>query len=157
MAPLVLTDLVCVVPVAFLGLTAAAGYPLVDVSQSKIVVVTFFPLNACVNPLIYALLTSQFKRDLLATLAKCGICKDRYQRVRANAHGPVPTSGNSIGSRRNSTNLPATCLMSSRRSSQIKINRLSENMRRKSMDVNEYRGIPCDSRKGSSSTYTGCL
>ncbi|CAD5122991.1 DgyrCDS11383 [Dimorphilus gyrociliatus] len=157
MAPLVLTDLVCVVPVAFLGLTAAAGYPLVDVSQSKVVVVTFFPLNACANPLIYALLTSQFKKDLLATLAKCGICKDRYQRVRATAHGHIPTSGNSVGSRRNSNNIPATCLLSSRRSSQIRINRLSENMRRKSTDINEFRGIPCDSRKGSSSTYSGCL
>ncbi|XP_039282998.1 LOW QUALITY PROTEIN: lutropin-choriogonadotropic hormone receptor [Nilaparvata lugens] len=74
MALLVLTDLVCWAPVAFFGLTALAGHPLIDLPTAKLLLVSFYPLNACANPYLYALLTRQYRRDLLALFARYGIC-----------------------------------------------------------------------------------
>jgi hypothetical protein len=55
MALLVFTDFACWAPIAFFGLTALAGYPLMDVPRTKILLVFFYPLNSCAN--LYALLT----------------------------------------------------------------------------------------------------
>lgn len=65
---LVLTDFACWAPIAFFGLTALAGYPLINVTRSKILLVFFYPLNSCANPYLYAILTAQYRRDLSALL-----------------------------------------------------------------------------------------
>ena len=82
MAILVFTDFACLFPIAFFGLTAAAGQPLITLTQSKILLVFFFPLNACANPFLYAITTQQFKKDLLSTLGRCGVCEKRARRYR---------------------------------------------------------------------------
>lgn len=74
MALLIGTDLLCWAPVAFFGLTALAGVPLVDVSHGKVLLVFFYPLNACANPFLYAILTKQYRRDLLTLIARSGKC-----------------------------------------------------------------------------------
>lgn len=70
MALLVFTNFVCWAPIAFFGLTALAGFPLIDVAKSKILLVFFYPLNSCADPYLYAILTSQYRRDLFILLSK---------------------------------------------------------------------------------------
>lgn len=70
MALLVFTNFACWAPIAFFGLTALAGYPLIDVAKSKILLVFFYPLNSCADPYLYAILTAQYRRDLFVLLSK---------------------------------------------------------------------------------------
>jgi len=70
MALLVFTDFTCWAPIAFFSLTALAGHPLISVTNSKILLVFFYPLNACANPFLYAILTAQYRRDLCLLLAR---------------------------------------------------------------------------------------
>ncbi|GFS89270.1 thyrotropin receptor [Trichonephila clavipes] len=77
MAMLVFTDFACWAPIAFFGLTAVAGAPLIDVTNSKILLVFFYPLNSCSNPFLYAILTKQYRRDVMALLARIGMCRRR--------------------------------------------------------------------------------
>ena len=70
MALLVFTDFACWAPIAFFGLTALAGFPLIDVTNTKILLVFFYPLNSCANPYLYALLTHQYRRDVLILLSR---------------------------------------------------------------------------------------
>lgn len=73
MASLVFTDFACWAPVAFFATTALAGFPLISVSHAKILLVFFYPLNSCANPYLYALLTRQYRRDLMLMLARYGL------------------------------------------------------------------------------------
>ncbi|XP_063236107.1 lutropin-choriogonadotropic hormone receptor-like [Bacillus rossius redtenbacheri] len=70
MALLVFTDFACWAPVSFFGMTAVAGYPLIDVTRAKILLVSCYPLNSCANPYLYALLTKQYRRDLSALVRR---------------------------------------------------------------------------------------
>ncbi|RWS10750.1 lutropin-choriogonadotropic hormone receptor-like protein, partial [Dinothrombium tinctorium] len=59
MALLVFTDFACWAPIAFFGLTAVFGYPLINVTNSKILLVFFYPLNSCANPFLYGFCTKR--------------------------------------------------------------------------------------------------
>lgn len=63
MALLVVTNFVCIFPVAFFSLTALAGYQLVSLEMTKVLTVFVLPFNSCANPFLYAILTKQFKKD----------------------------------------------------------------------------------------------
>lgn len=52
MSMLVFTDFACWAPIAFFGLTAISGYPLINLQKSKFLLVTFYPLNSCANPFL---------------------------------------------------------------------------------------------------------
>lgn len=95
MALLVFTDFACWAPVAFFGLTALAGYPLIDVPKTKILLVFFYPLNSCANPYLYALLTQQYRRDLFVLLSRFGVCNRRADEYKGS--GPVPCGGGGGG------------------------------------------------------------
>ena len=87
MSMLVITDFVCWAPIAFFGLTAVAGYPLINVPNSKILLVTFYPLNSCANPFLYAILTKQYRRDFFILLSRYGLCtKQAMAYKNANRH-----------------------------------------------------------------------
>ncbi|CAN7991259.1 unnamed protein product, partial [Ixodes hexagonus] len=86
MAMLVFTDFACWAPIAFFGLTAVAGYPLIDVPKSKILLVFFYPLNSCANPFLYAILTKQYRRDLSILLSTRGVCAGRVLRYTSSCH-----------------------------------------------------------------------
>ncbi|KAL3875237.1 hypothetical protein ACJMK2_038161 [Sinanodonta woodiana] len=77
MALLVMTNFVCWAPIAFFGLTASAGAPLIDITNSKILLVFFYPFNSCANPFLYAILTKQFRKDVFILLGKYGICTEK--------------------------------------------------------------------------------
>lgn len=70
MSLLVFVNFACWAPIAFFGLTALAGYPLIDMPESKILLVFFYPLNSCADPYLYAILTTQYRRDLFILLSK---------------------------------------------------------------------------------------
>lgn len=80
----VFTNFACWAPIAFFGLTALAGYPLIDVTKSKILLVFFYPINSCANPYLYAILTAQYRRDFFLLLSNFGICNQRAQLYKMN-------------------------------------------------------------------------
>ncbi|KAE8750306.1 hypothetical protein FOCC_FOCC002866 [Frankliniella occidentalis] len=82
MTLLVLTDFACWAPIAFFGATALLGAPLIDVPRTKILLVFFYPLNACANPYLYALLTRQFRNDLLNLLSRSKLFASGAARTR---------------------------------------------------------------------------
>ncbi|XP_031619803.1 lutropin-choriogonadotropic hormone receptor-like isoform X2 [Contarinia nasturtii] len=90
MALLVFTNFACWAPIAFFGLTALAGLPLIDVAKSKILLVFFYPLNSCADPYLYAILTSQYRRDLFVLLSKYGLFKKTAAQYKMNYS--IPTS-----------------------------------------------------------------
>nr|CAH7725176.1 unnamed protein product [Callosobruchus chinensis] len=93
MALLVFTDFACWAPIAFFGLTALLGYPLITVTHTKILLVFFYPLNSCANPCLYALLTQQYRRDFFILMGRYGLCKDRAERHKGAIGGkPLPYS-----------------------------------------------------------------
>ncbi|XP_065584222.1 lutropin-choriogonadotropic hormone receptor-like isoform X2 [Artemia franciscana] len=63
MALLVFTDFLCWAPVAFFSLTSAFGYHLIGLEEAKVLTVFILPVNSCINPFLYAILTKQFKKD----------------------------------------------------------------------------------------------
>ncbi|KAK3712853.1 hypothetical protein QZH41_006941 [Actinostola sp. cb2023] len=75
MAALVFTDMACWAPIAFFGLLAAFGVPLINVTESKVLLVFFFPINSVCNPFLYAFFTRAFKREFFALLSRFGFCK----------------------------------------------------------------------------------
>ncbi|XP_078344386.1 putative glycoprotein hormone G-protein coupled receptor isoform X2 [Oculina patagonica] len=77
MALLVFTDFVCWTPIAFFGLLAAFGTPLIGVEDSKFLLVFFFPLNSLCNPFLYAFFTKAFKREFYSLLSRFGFCHTR--------------------------------------------------------------------------------
>ncbi|XP_063624373.1 lutropin-choriogonadotropic hormone receptor isoform X2 [Cydia splendana] len=89
MALLIGTDLLCWAPVAFFGVTALAGVPLVDVSHGKVLLVFFYPLNACANPFLYAILTKQYRRDFINLIARSGRCNWLVKRYKLAATPPA--------------------------------------------------------------------
>ncbi|XP_037086578.1 lutropin-choriogonadotropic hormone receptor-like [Pollicipes pollicipes] len=84
MALLVFTDFACWAPIAFFGVTAIMGVPLISVTNSKILLVFFYPLNACANPYLYAIFTKQFRQELLRLLGRRSLCR------------PPPRSANTL-------------------------------------------------------------
>ncbi|XP_046803895.1 thyrotropin receptor [Lucilia cuprina] len=92
MALLVFTNFACWAPIAFFGLTALAGYPLINVTKSKILLVFFYPLNSCADPYLYAILTSQYRQDLYTLLSKFGICKQKALKYKNSISFPGTTN-----------------------------------------------------------------
>ena len=84
MAMLVFTDFLCLFPIAFFGITAAAGAPLITITESKILLVFFFPLNSCANPFLYAIFTKQFKKDFFSLMGILGFFEEQAARYRGN-------------------------------------------------------------------------
>lgn len=81
MSLLVFTNFACWAPIAFFALTAIAGYPLIDVTKSKILLVFFYPLNSCANPYLYAIMTMQYRKDLFMLLSKYKLACDGWWRI----------------------------------------------------------------------------
>ncbi|XP_069806498.1 thyrotropin receptor isoform X2 [Dendropsophus ebraccatus] len=94
MAILIFTDFLCMAPISFYALSAIMNKPLITVSNSKILLVLFYPLNSCANPFLYAIFTKAFRRDVFILLSKFGICEHQAQVYR----GQTVSAKNSSGS-----------------------------------------------------------
>ena len=67
MALLVFTDFACWIPIAFVAMVSTFVGPRVlnmDLGKSKYLLVIFFPINAICNPILYAVSTTTFKKDI---------------------------------------------------------------------------------------------
>ncbi|XP_026147335.1 thyrotropin receptor isoform X2 [Carassius auratus] len=82
MAVLIFTDFLCMAPISIYAVTAALDHPLITVSNSKILLVLFYPLNSCANPFLYAIFTKAFQGDVFILLSKVGLCQRQAQLFR---------------------------------------------------------------------------
>ena len=88
MGSLVLTNLISWFPIALLGISAALGYSLVDnITFAKWVMVFIFPINACLNPILYSILSKVFRDNLVLILGKCGLCGSQVSKIRRHRAG----------------------------------------------------------------------
>ncbi|MCJ8749000.1 hypothetical protein PDJAM_G00171130 [Pangasius djambal] len=74
MAVLIFTDFLCMAPISFFAISAALHMPLITVSQSKILLILFYPINSLCNPFLYTIFTRAFRRDMCLLLSRCGCC-----------------------------------------------------------------------------------
>ncbi|CAM5151811.1 unnamed protein product [Natator depressus] len=93
MAVLIFTDFLCMAPISFYALSAIMNKPLITVSNSKILLVLFYPLNSCANPFLYAIFTKAFQRDVFILLSKFGICEHQAQIYRGQTVSAKNNSG----------------------------------------------------------------
>ncbi|NXU35702.1 LSHR protein, partial [Drymodes brunneopygia] len=84
MAILIFTDFTCMAPISFFAISAAFKVPLITVTNSKILLVLFYPVNSCANPFLYAIFTKAFRRDFFLLMSKLGCCKTRAELYRMN-------------------------------------------------------------------------
>ncbi|XP_078135751.1 follicle-stimulating hormone receptor [Sander vitreus] len=85
MAILIFTDFVCMAPISFFAVSAALKLPLITVSDAKILLVLFYPINSCSNPFLYAFFTRTFRRDFFLFTARFGLFKTRAQIYRTES------------------------------------------------------------------------
>uniref|UniRef100_A0A3B3BYR0 Thyroid stimulating hormone receptor n=1 Tax=Oryzias melastigma TaxID=30732 RepID=A0A3B3BYR0_ORYME len=90
MAALIFTNFLCLAPVCFYGLSAAFNHPLMTFTDSKVLLVLFYPLNSCVHPFFYAILTKAFHRDTLMLLSRMGLCQRQAHLYRSRLFNVSP-------------------------------------------------------------------
>ncbi|KAM7368187.1 hypothetical protein PAMP_014433 [Pampus punctatissimus] len=95
MAVLIFTDFLCMAPISFYAMSAVLDRPLITVSNSKILLVLFYPLNSCANPFLYAIFTKAFRGDIFILLSKVGLCQQRAQLFRGQTVSSKCSSGTS--------------------------------------------------------------
>ena len=99
---LVVTDFIIWTPIAVIGLTGVLrGESWIDVQTSKYLMIFVFPINACVNPLLYSILQTAFHNHICDIFAQCGMCKEYNRRRKARALGVAhakPSLGTKFGS-----------------------------------------------------------
>nr|XP_043902291.1 lutropin-choriogonadotropic hormone receptor [Solea senegalensis] len=86
MAVLIFTDFLCMAPISFFAISAAFKVPLITVTNSKILLVLFFPINSCANPFLYAIFTKAFRKDALQLLNTAGCCQSKARIYRMQAY-----------------------------------------------------------------------
>ncbi|CAM9341733.1 unnamed protein product, partial [Lampetra planeri] len=95
MAVLIFTDFLCMAPISFYAMSAVLDQPLITVSNSKILLVLFYPLNSCANPFLYAIFTKAFRGDIFILLSKVGLCQHQAQLFRGQTVSSKGSSGTS--------------------------------------------------------------
>ncbi|XP_048106115.1 thyrotropin receptor [Alosa alosa] len=93
MAVLIFTDFLCMAPISFYAMSAVLDRPLITVSNSKILLVLFYPLNSCANPFLYAIFTKAFRGDIFILLSKVGLCERQAQLFRGQTVSSKGSSG----------------------------------------------------------------
>nr|XP_004564759.2 thyrotropin receptor-like [Maylandia zebra] len=90
MAVIIFTNFLCLAPICFYGLSAAFHHPMITVTDSKVLLVLFYPLNSCTNPFFYAILTKAFHRDILMMLSQMGLCQRQAHLYRSQLVSITP-------------------------------------------------------------------
>lgn len=90
MAVLIFTDFLCMAPICFFAISAALRMPLITVSNSKILLVLFYPINSLCNPFLYTIFTRAFRRDIGQLLRRCGCYQGKASLSRAKGFRPRP-------------------------------------------------------------------
>nr|WJL97505.1 lethal hybrid rescue variant 2 [Carassius auratus] len=115
MAVLIFTDFLCMAPISFFAISAAFKVPLITVTNSKILLVLFYPINSCTNPFLYAIFTRAFRKDAYILLSSMGCCESKANlyRMKTYCSENVTRSKSSSGSNGNSKAPRAVVWMSS--------------------------------------------
>ncbi|XP_068089172.1 follicle-stimulating hormone receptor isoform X2 [Hyperolius riggenbachi] len=105
MAILIFTNFLCTAPISFFAISASLKVPLITVSNSKILLVLFYPINSCANPFLYAFFTKAFRKDFYTLMSKLGCCKAQAQILRTETSSSNLSSrnGHSASGQKNST------------------------------------------------------
>uniref|UniRef100_A0A3B1KBF0 G-protein coupled receptors family 1 profile domain-containing protein n=1 Tax=Astyanax mexicanus TaxID=7994 RepID=A0A3B1KBF0_ASTMX len=104
MAVLIFTDFLCMVPISFFAISAALRMPLITVSQSKILLVLFYPINSLCNPFLYTIFTRAFRRDMYLLLSRCGCCQTQAEFYRVQGLSAVTLASKNKNSRKSRSN-----------------------------------------------------
>ncbi|XP_078145482.1 thyrotropin receptor-like [Centroberyx gerrardi] len=91
MAVLIFTNFLCLAPISFYGLSATLHRPLITVTDSKVLLVLFYPINSCAQPFFNAILTRAFHWDILMLLSRMGLCQRQAQLYRSQLIVPGDT------------------------------------------------------------------
>lgn len=86
MAVLIFTDFLCMAPISFFAISAAFKVPLITVTNSKILLVLFYPINSCANPFLYAIFTRAFRKDACVLLSSMGCCESKANLYRMKTY-----------------------------------------------------------------------
>uniref|UniRef100_A0A3B1J2R2 Thyrotropin receptor n=1 Tax=Astyanax mexicanus TaxID=7994 RepID=A0A3B1J2R2_ASTMX len=86
MAVLIFTDFLCMAPISFFAISAAFKVPLITVTNSKILLVLFYPINSCANPFLYAIFTKAFRKDACMMLSTIGCCESKANMYRMKTY-----------------------------------------------------------------------
>uniref|UniRef100_A0AAY4E108 Lutropin-choriogonadotropic hormone receptor n=2 Tax=Denticeps clupeoides TaxID=299321 RepID=A0AAY4E108_9TELE len=86
MAVLIFTDFLCMAPISFFAISAAFRVPLITVTNSKILLVLFYPINSCANPFLYAIFTKAFRKDACMLLSSMGCCESKASMYRMKTY-----------------------------------------------------------------------
>ncbi|KAG8000024.1 Lutropin-choriogonadotropic hormone receptor [Nibea albiflora] len=101
MAVLIFTDFLCMAPISFFAISAAFKVPLITVTNSKILLVLFFPINSCANPFLYAIFTKAFRKDSYQLMSAMGCCKSKASVYRMKAYCCENAIKRNLGSNNN--------------------------------------------------------
>ena len=82
-AVVIITAFICWAPIAVIGYPALFGIHLVDASEAKYFIVFVYPVNACINPFIYAIFTKRFRNKFCTVMRRS---KDRVTSFPPNSH-----------------------------------------------------------------------
>ncbi|XP_051816119.1 lutropin-choriogonadotropic hormone receptor [Acanthochromis polyacanthus] len=101
MAVLIFTDFLCMAPISFFAISAAFKVPLITVTNSKILLVLFFPINSCANPFLYAIFTKAFRKDTYQLMSAMGCCKTKASVYRMKAYCSENAIKSNFGANKN--------------------------------------------------------
>lgn len=105
MAILIFTNFLCTAPISFFAISASLKVPLITVSNSKILLVLFYPINSCANPFLYAFFTKAFRKDFYTLMRKFGCCESQAHifRTETSSSNLNSRNGHYIPGQKNST------------------------------------------------------
>ncbi|XP_017540762.1 lutropin-choriogonadotropic hormone receptor-like isoform X3 [Pygocentrus nattereri] len=104
MAVLIFTDFLCMAPISFFAISAALRMPLITVSQSKILLILFYPINSLCNPFLYTIFTRAFRKDMYLLLSRCGCCQAQAEFYRVQGLSVVTLASKNKSSKKAHSN-----------------------------------------------------
>lgn len=96
---LAFTNFLAWFPIALVSLASVFGDGIVqDINFAKWAIVFIFPLNSCINPLLYSLSTKKFRENFIIALSKLKLCEKSAKSIAQSRAGVITHSTTSGGS-----------------------------------------------------------
>ena len=116
---LIATAFICWIPIVVIGYLALGDIKAVNTYQAKFLIVLIYPLNACLNPFIYAIFTRQFRQKVSVMLRRpndrvSSLPNSRRHQLKKGSSAFLPTN-----SPRNCTPVELVNMRQSRRSNSL--------------------------------------
>ena len=78
---LMFTTFLCWFPIGFVGYSSVLQEPIINAEQAKYFIVFVFPVNALFSPIIYALITRNFRRNIWWIVTCCPSVKNKQKQT----------------------------------------------------------------------------